>query len=275
MPLVFCLKAQPALSVDVAPLQLERLAPRNPAQVAAIPIWMGNRQVPCGEIFEIAGSAADSVLIFEGNCERLKSIGAGLRHGKIQVHGNAGMHLGAQMRGGEILVTGHAGDWAGAEMKGGRIQILGDTGHHAGAAYPGSKRGMTGGELLICGNAGDGVGLRQRRGLVAVGGHTGAATGAGMIAGTIVIGDQPGEQCGTGMKRGSILVLQPDAPFPLTMNFRLAAVGQPTFVRLYLRHLLSLQFPLPEISIQSHFRIYRGDSLTMGLGEIVCLTAVS
>jgi len=274
MSLVFCPRIPLVLPIDVASLQLERLSTLSPVQVAEIPVWVGNRPVPCGEIFEITGSATDSTLIFEGDCEKLKSIGAGLRHGKIHVRGNAGLHLGAQMQGGEILVTGNAGDWAGAEMKNGRIQILGNAGNGAGAAYPGSKRGMTGGELLISGNAGDGLGVRQRRGLIAVRGHTGAATGASMIAGTIIISGQPGEQCGAGMKRGSILVLQADASFPLAMTFRLAATGQPTFIQLYLRHLRSLQFPLPEIPAQSHFHIYRGDSLTLGLGEIICLTSL-
>lgn len=270
MSLTFRLKSSPSLPVDVAAICLECLRGRTVTEVAQLPIWHGNRSVACGELFEISGSCDDEFLVWVGDCRKVKSIGAKLSHGAIRVEGDAGMWLGAGMTGGEICVTGNSGDWTGAEMRGGRIEIRGHAGHHAGGSRPGSKRGMTGGEIFIHGDAGDAAGVRMRRGLIAVSGSIGASAGAGMIAGTIVAGGDCGPEPGRGMKRGTLLFLKPDLPAPSATGFELANVVPLTFVQLYLRHLRGAGLLLPEVSSETPFRLYRGDVLEQGLGEILC-----
>lgn len=275
MPLEFCLRDPLQIPVDVSALALDRLQGRETEEIRRIPVWNGNREVPCGDLFEMCGSADDSQVIWKGDCSRVKSIGAGLVAGEIHVDGNAGTGLGAGMRGGIIRVAGNAGEGAGREMRGGLIEIRGDAGNGVGGARPGSKRGMAGGEILIHGNAGHETGLRMRRGLIAVAGDVGAATGASMIAGTILIGGAAGPGTGAGMKRGTILFLKPDSPAPTSTHFQFATTGVFTFVQLFLRHLKRNGFPLPEISEETSCRLYRGDSLERGLGEILCMEGIA
>lgn len=273
MSLTFRLKHPLTLPVDVAAIRLGCLQGLTATEVAQLPVWHGNRSIACGELFEISGSPDDELLVWIGDCRKVKSIGAGLSHGTIRVEGDAGMWLGEGMSGGEICVIGNSGDWTGAEMRGGRIEIRGSAGDHIGGSRPGSKRGMTGGEILIHGDAGDAAGVRMRRGLIAVSGSIGASAAAGMIAGTIVAGGDCGPEPGRGMKRGTLLFLKPDLPAPSVTGFELANVVPLTFVQLYLRHLRSTGMLLPEISSETSFRLYRGDALELGLGEILVPTS--
>src|SRR5437763_11801259 len=107
----------------------DTLAGKSPAEVAALPVQHGNRAEPLGEFFAVEGDAADGEVLVEGDCSRVKWLGAGMTRGRLVVRGNAGMHLGAEMRGGLIEVEGDAGDWVGAEMRGGRIHVRGNAGH--------------------------------------------------------------------------------------------------------------------------------------------------
>lgn len=273
MPITFHLLSPAPLPVDVATLQLDQLIGMASDDVARIPIWLGNQQVPCGEVFSVSGTADDQTLVFMGDCGLVKSIGTRLSQGTIRVEGNAGRHLGAYMTGGEIRVSGNVGDWAGAEMRNGRIYISGNAGDQAGGAYRGSKKGMMGGEILIRGHAGCELGARQRRGLIAVGGDAGEGVGVGMIAGTIMISGQPGPHCGIGMKRGTILLLSTTATIPILSTFRYATTTRPTFLQLYFHHLIAAGFPLDAAAFTANYRIYRGDLLELGLGEVLCREA--
>src|SRR5262249_33969530 len=175
------------IPVEAECLTPDNLAGKSAAEVAALPVQHGNAPAPLGEFFRVSGDAADGEVTIEGDCGRVKWIGAGMTRGRITVRGNAGMHLGAEMRGGEIVVHGNAGDWFGAEMPGGRIHVRGDAGHLAGAAYRGSAVGMRGGVILVDGRAGNEVGSTMRRGLIAVGGDCGDFAGVGLIAGSILV----------------------------------------------------------------------------------------
>src|SRR5437667_11986496 len=151
-------RASTTVPVEAECIVPDQLAGKSADDIARLPVQHGNRQEPLGEFFAVAGDAADQQVVVEGDCSRVKWIGAGMTAGRLTVEGNAGMHLGAEMRGGDITVHGNTGDWAGAEMRGGRIHIHGDAGHLAGAAYRGSRLGMRGGALLIDGKAGNEVG---------------------------------------------------------------------------------------------------------------------
>ena len=254
------------------PLEAECITPDNLAgkatdEIAKLPVQHGNTQVPLGEFFSVIGDAADREIVIEGDCSRVKWIGASMVGGRIMIHGNAGMHLGAEMKGGEIQVHGNTGDWVGAEMRGGRIHVHGNAGHLVGAAYRGSRVGTRGGVILIDGNAGNEIGSTMRRGLIAIGGTAGDFAGVSLIAGSIFLFGQPGIRTGAGMKRGTIACFA-DLP-PLLATFKADCLYQPVFMGIYLRQLRAWGFPVPEQSLQGCYLRFSGDLVSLGKGEIL------
>jgi formylmethanofuran dehydrogenase subunit C len=268
MALVLRLKQLTSIPLEVDSVRLESVRAQATAAVQQILIQHGNCQVPLGEFFDAVGSAADNELVWQGDCTRVKLIGAQLTEGRIRVEGNAGMHVGAQMRGGEILVNGNAGDWAGAEMQGGRIHIRGNAGNLVGAVYRGGRRGMTGGAILIDGNAGNEIGHTMRRGLIAVGGRSGAAPGFNLIAGSILLFGEVGIRPGAGMKRGTMGLFGTQTPPELLPTFRFTGQSDPVFLRFCLRRLQEMGFFVPNECFQANYRRYCGDFLELGKGEL-------
>ncbi|HJT78675.1 MAG TPA: formylmethanofuran dehydrogenase subunit C, partial [Gemmataceae bacterium] len=121
------------IPVEAECITPDNLAGKTPPEVAQLRVQHGNTSVPLGEFFRVEGDAGNGEIVVEGDCGRLKWVGAGMTTGRIRVEGNVGMHLGAEMKGGAIEVRGNAGDWVGGEMRGGRIHVHGDAGHLAGA----------------------------------------------------------------------------------------------------------------------------------------------
>lgn len=243
------------------------LAGKAAAEIAALPVQHGNAQVPLGEFFTVSGDASTSEIVVEGDCSRVKWLGAGMTRGRLTIQGHAGMHVGAEMSGGELVVHGNVCDWVGAEMRGGRIHVHGNAGHLAGAGYRGSRHGMRGGVLLIDGKAGNEVGSNMRRGLIAVGGDTGDFPGVSLIAGSVFLFGQPGVRLGAGMKRGSIVVCGGHPA--LLPTFRYACTYRPAFLPLYLRQLRDWGFAVRDEFLTGMYRRYSGDLVALGKGEIL------
>jgi formylmethanofuran dehydrogenase subunit C len=255
------------IPVEAECITPDQLAGKSVPEIEALPVQHGNTQVTLAEFFAVSGDAADGEITIEGDCSRVKWLGAGMSRGRIMIRGDVGMHLGSEMKGGEVVVHGNAGDWAGAEMRGGRIHIHGNAGHLAGAGYRGSRIGMRGGVLLIDGKAGNEVGSTMRRGLIAVGGDTGDFPGASMVAGTIVLFGQSGIRLGAGMKRGSVICCggQP----ALLPTFRYDCCHRPVFVSLYLRQLRAWGFAVRDEYLAGAYRRYSGDLVALGKGEVL------
>ena len=265
------LRAASSIPVEAECLTPDQLAGKSALEIAKLPVQHGNRQESLGEFFTADGDASDQDIHVEGDCSRVKWIGAGMTTGRITVHGDASMHLGSEMRGGEIVVHGNASDWVGAEMRGGAIHVHGNAGDLAGAAYRGSRLGMRGGVLLIDGNAGSEVGINMRRGLIAIAGNTGDFIGASMIAGTIFVFGQPGDRPGAGMKRGTLGFFgsQPR----LLPTFRHDCAYRPPFLPFYLRQLRALGFPVePALDYKTVHR-FSGDLVALGKGEIIAVSS--
>jgi formylmethanofuran dehydrogenase subunit C len=259
-------------SVTTIPVEAECITPDNlagksSAEIAALPVQHGNTAVPLGEFFAVEGDASDRQVLIEGDCSRVKWLGAGMASGRITIQGNAGMHLGAEMTGGEIEVHGNAGDWVGAEMRGGRIHVHGDAGHLTGAGYRGSRLGMRGGVILADGKAGNEIGSGMRRGLIAIGGDTGDFAGVSLIAGSVFVFGQPGIRTGAGMKRGTIALFggRPQ----LLPTFRYDCVYQPVFMRVYLRQLQAWGFRPAADRQGGSYQRYSGDLVALGKGEVL------
>ena len=272
MPLVLRLKLQTSIPIEVDTVRMETIRMQTLKEVQATPIHYGNKTPALSDFFDVAGSAADDAeIIYEGDCSKVKLIGAGLTEGRIVVHGHAGMHVGAEMRGGEIIVQGNTADWLGAEMHGGRIRVHGNAGHLVGAVYRGGRKGMTAGEILIDGNAGNEIGNSMRRGLIAIGGTAGDAIGYNLIAGTILIFGGIGIRPGAGMRRGTIGLLGPVTPAspPMLPTFKSAGLSRPVYLQIYLRHLRKQGFAVPDECFSTAYERHCGDFLEYGKGEIL------
>jgi formylmethanofuran dehydrogenase subunit C len=254
------------------PLEAECISPdvlcgKSITEIAKLMIFHGNRQVPLGEFFKIEGDAHDGEIMVQGDCSRVKWMGAEMTFGRLTIEGNAGMHLGSEMRGGVIDVHGHAGDWVGAEMRGGRIHVHGNAGHLVGAAYRGSRKGMRGGAILIDGGAGNEIGASMRRGLIALGGPCGDFPGVSMIAGNIFLFNEVGQRPAAEMKRGTLAIFGPCPT--LLPTFRFACDYRPVFVDLFLQRLRAWQFAPARREFPGRFRRYCGDLVSLGKGEIL------
>jgi formylmethanofuran dehydrogenase subunit C len=154
-------------------------------------------------------------------------------------------------------------------MHGGRIRIHGNAGHLVGSVYRGGRRGMTSGEILIDGDAGNEIGHTMHRGLIAIAGNAADAIGFGMLAGTILVFGEPGIRSGAGMKRGTIGLLGRGPVPDMLPTFKYACTYRPVFLRLYLRHLQSLGFTIPDDALETEYRRYCGDFLDDARGEIL------
>ncbi len=208
-------KGSIGIMVEAEVISPDIFAGKKKEEIEGLLVWQGQKPLPLSDFFDVDVSGAglpedarpDEInILIEGDVSRVKRIGEGMKSGRIEIHGSAGMHLGAEMAGGSILVQGDAGSWAAREMKGGLLHIAGSTVDHVGSAYRGSWRGMTGGLITIGGNArsqlGGGLaggqivvsgnvenfcGIRQNGGLITIMGSAMRGTGAEMSGGTIAV----------------------------------------------------------------------------------------
>jgi formylmethanofuran dehydrogenase subunit C len=151
-------------------------------------------------------------------------------------------------------------------MSGGLIRVRGNAGGQVGAAYRGSMAGMTDGTIVIEGTAGLEVGMRMMRGIIAIGGPVRDFAGLQMKGGTLVIRDGAELRTGAWMIRGTIISL---TPVQLLPTFTYASTYNPTFLRLYARHLASVGFALPYDEKEGVYERYTGDSAVPGKGELL------
>jgi len=259
------LKEQPAVPLEAESISPDVMAGLGHEALQALPVFLGKRRRRLADFFEIEGAASDEISI-RGDLRRVKWIGRGMTRGRVTVDGNVGMHLGSAMKGGTIEVTGDVADWLGAEMAGGLIRIRGNAGGQVGAAYRGGARGMNQGTILIEGSAGIEVGMRMRRGIIVVAGPVRDFAGLQMKGGTIFLLGGAEIRTGAWMTRGTIVSL---TPIPLLPTFTYACLYEPTFLRLYARHLETLGFALPHETGDGTYRRYTGDTSGLGKGEIL------
>ena len=278
--IILTLKDQPSVPLEAEVLTPDHITGLDLAAISALPVFLGKRQLRVDDFFAVDGEtgdgnrnngaaadghAGDDVEI-RGDAGKVKWIGRAMTRGRLKIVGNAGMHLGAYMKGGSIEVTGNASDWVGGEMTGGLIHVHGNTGGQVGAAYRGSLQGMREGTILIEGSAGLEVGMRMRRGIIAIKGPVRDFAGLQMKGGTIVLFGGAELRTGAWMIRGTIISL---APIKLLPTFIHACNYNPTFLRLYAKHLAGLGFPIPIEERDGAYQRYSGDSSVPGKGEIL------
>jgi formylmethanofuran dehydrogenase subunit C len=234
------------------------------AEVRALTVYHGKRQLPVGEFFEVEGDGGPDLELF-GDLNKVRWIGRAMSKGTVTVRGAAGMHLGAYMTGGRIEVHGNAGDWVGAEMKNGLIHVHGNAGGQVGAAYRGSMAGMKNGTIVVDGSAGLEVGMRMRRGTIVVGGPARDFAGLQMKGGTIVLLSGAEIRTGAWMNRGTIISLK---PLQLMPTFVANCDLVPPFLNVYARYLAQLGVHLPRTPQEGVYRVHSGDLSVSDKGEI-------
>ncbi|MBW3543248.1 MAG: formylmethanofuran dehydrogenase subunit C [Planctomycetes bacterium] len=265
MTITFRLKRQPAVPLEAEVLSPDALARLSNAEIRALTVYHGKRQLPLGEFFDVEGEHSEDLEV-HGDLRKVRWAGRAMTTGSITVFGDVGMHVGAYMAGGRIEVHGNAGDWLGAEMKNGFIRVRGHAGGQIGAAYRGSLAGMRNGTIVVDGSAGLEVGMRMRRGTIVVGGPARDFTGLQMKGGTIVLLSGAEIRTGAWMTRGTIISLK---ALPLMPTFAFATDYNPTFVNIYARHLAPLGVTLPWAVSEGRYRLYTGDRSVPGQGEIL------
>jgi formylmethanofuran dehydrogenase subunit C len=265
MPISLHLKRHPTVPLEAEVLSPDMLANLSNAEIRALTVYHGKRQLPLAEFFDVEGERSAD-LVLHGPLHKVRWVGRAMTFGSVTVHGSVGMHLGAYMKGGRIEVHGDASDWIGGEMKGGFIHVHGNAGGQVGAAYRGSLAGMKEGTILIDGSAGLEVGMRMRRGTIVIGGPARDFTGLQMKGGTIVLRSGAEIRTGAWMNRGTIISL---VPLKLMPTFEFSAEGCPTFLNIYARHLKSLGVDLPYASHEGTYRVYSGDRAVSDKGEIL------
>ncbi len=221
--------------LDASSLLPERLAGLAPSVLTALPLRLGNREVPLGDLFDASPGSDPDTLMLRASSTCLTGIGAGMTRGRIDVRGSVGADLGSGMRGGILHVSGDAGAGAGAGMHDGWIDIGGDAGDFLGGGLPGAMEGMAGGRIHVRGNAGDRVGDRQRRGLIVIEGDAGDYCGSRMRAGTIIVLGEAGRHVGAGMRRGTIVLRR--RPKLIGATFNSCGVLKMEMLRLLFRSL--------------------------------------
>jgi formylmethanofuran dehydrogenase subunit C len=259
------LKEQPSVPLEAELISPDVMAELGHDAIRALPVFLGKRQRRLDDFFEVSGERSDALEI-RGDAAKVKWIGRGMTRGRINLVGNVGMHLGAYMKGGAIEVSGNASDWVGAEMRGGLIRIRGNAGGQVGAAYRGSLSGMNEGTILIHGSAGLEIGMRMKRGIIVVGGPVRDFAGLQMKGGTIFLLSGAEIRTGAWMVRGTIVSL---VPIKLLPTFTYACAYNPSFLRLYARHLQTLGVALPVEEREGTYQRYTGDTSVPGKGEIL------
>ncbi len=255
-----------AQCVDMSPFTPERLQGKRADEIARTPLWLGNRQLECGDLFAIDGRDAERIVI-ESESERLDRIGAGMSRGSIRVEGHAGAYLGIAMRGGSLEVSGNAGIAAGCAMHGGALTIDGDAGDFLGGALTGERQGMRGGLLRVRGRAGDRAGDLMRRGTILIEGDCGDYGASRMVAGSLVVLGRCGAHTGWGMRRGTLLSTSEPHSLPITFNDN--GLHSLSFLSL-LCHSLAEQTGLVELRDRgARVRRWLGDLSCGGQGEIL------
>ncbi|CAL1240651.1 formylmethanofuran dehydrogenase subunit C [Candidatus Methylocalor cossyra] len=265
--LTFSLKAESRQRIDVSPLTPDNLAGKTVAEIGAIPLQTGNRQVPTGQLFTIEGDDTRT-LVFKGATAKLDYLGKAMASGEIRVEGGVGSYLGLHLNGGRIVVVGDAGAFAACEMKKGEIVIRGHAGDFLGAALPGNRKGMAGGVVLVKGDVGDRAGDHLRRGTLLIEGNAGAYLGSRMTAGTIAVLGQVGDHLGYAMGRGTLLLAQPPVAIPPTFND--CGTHTLSFIPLLLKGFAGLDTRFAGMGdALKRVRRYAGDMSQLGKGEIL------
>lgn len=176
-------------------------------EIAELQLYEGNKPRKLSELFDIKETPDEpNKILIEGDIEKVRRVGMGMKNGEIVINGKAGMHLGSKMAGGKIIVNGDAGNWTGSEMKKGLIEIHGNAGDYLASPYRGISVGMKGGTIIVDGDVGSDAAEDMKDGLIKIYGNADQFLGLRMSGGTIYVDKDVGPRAGASMTGGKIIV---------------------------------------------------------------------
>jgi formylmethanofuran dehydrogenase subunit C len=203
-------KKEPELYLECETLTPDAFAGKKADEIAKIPAYQGKEDTTLGEYFSIAGdagaSAAETQIIINGDCSKMKYIGAKMSAGEMIVNSDTDMYTGGWMTGGKLVVKGNVHSFCGLGMEGGEFIIEGDAGNYLAASYRGDWRGMQGGVLRVKGNAGSDICTFMNGGEVIIEGNVDIHIGTHMEGGKIIIKGNANRRVGGQMVKGEIYV---------------------------------------------------------------------
>jgi len=204
------LKQQPQLFLEVECLTPDEFAGKKPAEIEKLPVYQGKEDATLGEYFSVAGepgaTAADTQIIINGNCSKVKYIGAKMTAGEVIVNSSTDMYTGAWMKGGKILVKGDVHSFCGLGMEGGEFLIDGNAGNFLGASYRGDWRGMQGGLIRVKGNVGSDIASFMNGGEMIIEGDADIHIATHAEGGRIIIKGNVNRRIGGQMVKGEVIV---------------------------------------------------------------------
>lgn len=200
-----------SIAIEFDNILPELLFDKSITQIQDSIIYMGNKQLPLSEFFEVeiegdCQNSEDCLINIEGDLSRVKRIGFAMNSGKIIANSNVDFHVGALMTGGHITVNGDAESYAGREMTGGTLEIKGNVKEFCGSSYAGEWRGMSGGQIIIHGNVGKQLADFMLDGKIHIRGNCDILAGVHMSGGFIQIDGNVTQWIGGQMKKGIIVL---------------------------------------------------------------------
>ena len=203
-------KQQPELYLECEHITPDFFAGKTAEQIGKLQAFEGRDLTTLGEYFTIAGAAgataADTKIIINGDCSRMKYIGAKMTAGEVIVNSDADMYTGGWMKGGKLLVKGNVHSFCALGMEGGEFVIEGNAGNYLGAAYRGDWRGMQGGVVRVKGNAGSDICTFMNGGQMIIEGNVDIHIGTHMEGGTIIVKGSANRRVGGQLVKGEIYV---------------------------------------------------------------------
>ncbi len=200
----------PELYFECENVNPDTFAGKKAAEIAALKGYQGKKISTLGEYFTITGdagaTAADTKIVINGDCTKMKYIGAKMSAGEVVVNSSTDMYTGSWMTGGKLLIKGNVHSFCGLAMKGGEFTVEGNAGNYLGAAYRGDWRGMSGGVLRVKGNAGSDVATFMIGGELIVEGDVDIHIGTHMEGGKIIVKGNANRRVGGQMVKGEIYV---------------------------------------------------------------------
>ena len=118
-------KKQPELYLECENVNPDVFAGKKADQIAKLGAFQGKEISTLGEYFTIAGdagaTAAETNIIVNGDCTKMKYLGAKMTAGEMVVNSACDMYTGSWMKGGKLVVNGDVHSFCGLAMAGGEF----------------------------------------------------------------------------------------------------------------------------------------------------------
>jgi formylmethanofuran dehydrogenase subunit C len=203
-------KKVPDLYLECENVNPDVFAGKTAEQIGKLNGFEGKAITQLSEYFTIAGNAgataAETKIIVNGDCSKMKYLGAKMTAGEMIINSDADMYTGSWMSGGKLLVKGNVHSFCALAMKGGEFTIGGNAGNYLGAAYRGDWRGMSSGVLRVKGNAGSDVASFMTGGTIIIEGDVDIHLGTHMEGGKIILKGNANRRVGGQLVKGEIYV---------------------------------------------------------------------